>query len=319
MNEVLSQKEIDELLKEISTVGDVEVVRHDPKTANRKIRVYDFRRPERFLKNNIRAIQIINEKFAHNLTRLFTRICKTNVRVHVLSIDQLTYEEWERSVPTPCEIATLTLAPLRGEAQMEIDLPLTEAITRRMAKKKNGRKYNAIKEAVIFSLADLREAWCAIIDLRPDLIGFETSLHDNPILLHDEPVVLISFECLIDDVEGMINLCIPSETLRPVMDRLTPGCVITGVPPEEEDTDMETGTLDETMDRVKVPLRVELGTAEVTVKELRNIHEGSIFGLDEIAGAPLAVYAGDVLVGRGEAVVIGEKFGIRFVEVAGKQ
>lgn len=69
-----------------------------------------------------------------------------------------------------------------------------------------------------------------------------------------------------------------------------------------------------------VPLRlsVELGRKQMTVAEVLKLGAGSVVELSKASGGPLDVYVNDRLVARGEAVMVGERYGIRLTEVVGK-
>ena len=100
MNEVLSQDEIDQLLTAIST-GDIESEEVSQATDQRKIKIYDFKRPDKFSKEQIRTVSIMHETFARLTTTALSAQLRSMVHVHVASVDQLTYEEFIRSIPNP--------------------------------------------------------------------------------------------------------------------------------------------------------------------------------------------------------------------------
>ena len=89
MNEVLSQDEIDQLLQAISS-GDTETDDFKPVNDTRKIKIYDFKRPDKFSKEQIRTVSIMHETFARLTTTSLSAQLRTMVHVHVDSVDQLT-------------------------------------------------------------------------------------------------------------------------------------------------------------------------------------------------------------------------------------
>lgn len=66
-----------------------------------------------------------------------------------------------------------------------------------------------------------------------------------------------------------------------------------------------------------IPLKVsvELGRAQVVIKDLLQLGQGSVLELDKLAGEPLEVLVNGKLVARGEVVVVNEKFGIRLTDI----
>ena len=69
------------------------------------------------------------------------------------------------------------------------------------------------------------------------------------------------------------------------------------------------------MENIDVKLTVEVGSAELKIKELLRLNEGSVIELDRLAGDPLDILANGTIIAKGEVVMIGERFGIRFTEV----
>ena len=131
MTEVLSQDEIDQLLTAINA-GETEIESIKPTADNRKIKIYDFKRPDKFSKEQIRTVQNMHETFARLTTTTLSASMRALVNVHVASVDQLTYEEFIRSIPTPTTLAVVSMDPLKGQAILEIDPSVTFTIIDRL-------------------------------------------------------------------------------------------------------------------------------------------------------------------------------------------
>ena len=243
MTEVLSQAEIDQLLAAIQA-GDTEPEEFRPASENRKIKIYDFKRPDKFSREQIRTIAIIHESFARDLTALFSGCFKAPVHVHVASVDQLSYEEFIRSIPTPTTMAELTMEALKaGEITEQHELTALE-------KKVMG---DIITNHI---LTPLRDAWKRIIDLNPSLTGIDTNPQFCQIVPPAEMIVLVTFECKIDAVEGMINLCLPYLTITPILPRLTAEFWYTGVESKQKTPD-GAASLSEALDTISIPVTVD--------------------------------------------------------------
>ena len=228
MNEVLSQDEIDQLLQAISS-GETEA-NDDFKPVNdtRKIKIYDFKRPDKFSKEQIRTISIMHETFARLTTTSLSAQLRSIVHVHVASVDQLTYEEFIRSIPTPTTLAVINMDPLKGNAILEIDPAITFSMIDRLfgGTGQGGAKVQrdltdieqSVMEGIIVRiLANMREAWTQVIDLRPRLAQIETNPQFAQIVAPSEMVVLVTLETKVGDEEGMMNFCIPYITIEPII------------------------------------------------------------------------------------------------------
>ncbi|UZW07154.1 flagellar motor switch protein FliM, partial [Treponema pallidum] len=98
----------------------------------RKIKLYDFRRPDKFSKEQMRTLSLMHETFARLTTTSLSAQLRSMVHVHVASVDQLTYEEFIRSIPTPSTLAVITMDPLKGNAVLEVDPSITFSIIDRL-------------------------------------------------------------------------------------------------------------------------------------------------------------------------------------------
>ena len=128
--EVLSQNEIDSLLQALNS-GSVDLSTIS-ETEERKVKIYDFRRPDKFSKDQLRAIQMIHEAFARQMTTALSTMVRSMVSSDVVSVDQLAYDEFIRSLVQPTTIAVLEMYPLTGNAVMEVNPHLVFSIIDRM-------------------------------------------------------------------------------------------------------------------------------------------------------------------------------------------
>ena len=230
MNEVLSQDEIDQLLMAFgSGESDTEDFRQVKDT--RKIKIYDFKRPDKFSKEQIRTVQMMHETFARLTTTSLSAQLRSLVHVQVASVDQLTYEEFIRSIPTPTTLAVINMDPLKGNAILEIDPAITfSMIDRLFGGTGQGTKVQrdltdieqSVMEGIIVRiLANMRESWTQVIDLRPRLGQIETNPQFAQIVPPNEMVVLVTLETKVSDEEGMMNFCIPYLTIEPIISKLS--------------------------------------------------------------------------------------------------
>jgi len=229
--EVLSQDEIDQLLTAINAGNSEEREEFRPARDCRKIKIYDFKRPDKFSKEQIRTVSMMHETFARLTTTMLSAQLRSMVHVHVASVDQLTYEEFIRSIPTPTTLAIINLDPLKGNAILEIDPAITFSIIDRIcggAGEGNKSQHEltdieqSIMEGIIVRmLGSLREAWTHVIDLRPRLGQIDTNPQFAQIVPPTEMTVLVTFETKVGDVEGMVNLCIPYLAIESIIDKFT--------------------------------------------------------------------------------------------------
>jgi flagellar motor switch protein FliM len=274
MKDVLSREEIDKLLTAINAAG-TETDEISP--VSRKIKIYDFKRPEKFSKEQIRAISIIHDTFSHLTTDSLCAQLRNISHVHVASVDELTYEEFIRTLPVPTTLAVFDMEPLKGGAVLEIDPCITFAIIDRIC---GGRgrstKINhelteietSIMEDVIVRMAEnLNEAWSTVFGLRSGLLQIDS----NPQFVQPVPpadiVVLITLEANIGDVVGMINICIPYTTIEPIIGKLPLSWYKQTIP---------NNAISPYMDEVPVRLTAQVLKRDFSMKEILKWDTGTI-------------------------------------------
>ncbi|HHW71067.1 MAG TPA: flagellar motor switch protein FliM, partial [Clostridiales bacterium] len=117
MAEILSQKEIDELLSALSA-GEVDVSEIQDQAEENKIKEYDFKRPNKFAKDQLRTLQIIYESFARMMSSYLSGVLRTYCQAEVVSVEPLTYYEFNNSLPDPVILNIITFMPLKGSIML---------------------------------------------------------------------------------------------------------------------------------------------------------------------------------------------------------
>ncbi len=300
MTEVLSQDEIDQLLTAISA-GEVEPqeVQHAPD--QKKIKIYDFKRPDKFSKDQMRTVSIMHETFARLTTTSLSAQLRSLVHVHVASVDQLTYEEFIRSIPNPTTLAVINMDPLRGSAILEVDPAVTFSIIDRLfGGQGEGAKFQrdltdieqSVMEGIIVRvLGNMREAWSTVIDLRPRLGQIETNPQFAQIVPPSEMVVLVTLETKVGEVEGMMNFCIPYLTIEPIISKLSAQYWYSSV--RRGGTTENLNVLKDRLASVRVTMVAEIGTMQLTMRDVLSLRPGDVIRLpDTRVGDPMHVTIG---------------------------
>jgi flagellar motor switch protein FliM len=301
MTEVLSQDEIDQLLSAISS-GEVETPETQAMPAQRNIKIYDFKRPDKFSKDQIRTVSIMHETFARLTTTSLSAQLRSLVHVHVASVDQLTYEEFIRSIPNPTTLAVINMDPLKGSAILEIDPSVTFSIIDRLfggqgEETKLSRDLTDIEQSVMEGiivriLGNMREAWSTVIDLRPRLGQIETNPQFAQIVPPTEMVVLVTLETKVGDVDGLMNFCIPYLTIEPIISKLSAQYWYSSV--RRGTTTENLNILRERLETVSVNIVAEIGGMMLKVKDVLALKKGDVIRLPNVRiNDPMALKIGD--------------------------
>jgi len=301
VTEVLSQDEIDQLLTAISS-GDAETEDTRQVAERKNIRIWDFRRPDKFSKEQIRTVSFMHETFARLTTTSLAAQLRSMVHVHVASVDQLTYEEFLRSIPSPTALAVINMDPLTGSAILEIDPAITFTIIDRLfggpgEGAKINRELSEIERAVMESiivriLGNMREAWSQVIDLRPRLGQIETNPQFVQIVPPTEMVVLVTLETKVEEVEGMMNFCIPYLTIEPIISKLSAQYWYSSV--RRGATTENLNVLRERLAGIDIPLVAEVGSLTLPMKDVMTLQPGNVIRLSATrVGDPMVLKLGN--------------------------
>ncbi|GHV27089.1 flagellar motor switch protein FliM [Spirochaetia bacterium] len=322
MTEVLSQDEIDQLLTAINA-GETEPEDFKPAADTRKIKIYDFKRPDKFSKEQIRTISIMHETFARLTTNNLSANLRSMVHVHVASVDQLTYEEFIRSIPTPTTLAVINMDPLKGNAILEIDPAITFSIIERLfggtgESTKSQHELTDIESAVMEGmivriLGNMREAWAQVIDLRPRLGQIETNPQFAQIVPPTDMVVLVTLETKVGDVEGMMNFCIPYLTIEPIIGKLSAQFWYSSA--RRAATNENLNTLKEKLSTVEVAIVAEIGKINIPIKDVLSLCQGDVIRLFNVrVGDPFSLNIGNKKKYLCRPGIVGKKVAVQIIK-----
>lgn len=299
--EVLSQSEIDALLAALST-GEMNAEELKKEEADKKVKVYDFKRALRFSKDQIRSLTRIHENFARLLTTFFSAQLRTYVQISVASADQIPYEEFIRSIPKMTILNVFEVPPLDGHIVMEVNPNVAYAMLDRVMGGR-GTSINKVDNLTEIEMrimsnlfekafSNLRDAWESVAEIDPILAEFEVNPQFLQMVSPNETVVVISLNTQIAETSGMINICIPHVVLEPIIPRLSVHYWMQTQKKERAPQELE--VLEKRIKVAKLPVIAELGTATITIQEFLQLDVGDVIQLDQSIQQPLIIKIGDV-------------------------
>ncbi len=319
VSEILSQSEIDALLSALST-GEIDVEEVKREEAKAKVKIYDFRRPNKFSKDQTRTLQMIHENFARLITSYLSANLRNVVQVSVASVDQTTYEEFIRSVPNPTVINLFSISG-DGQAILEINPSISFAILDRLLggpgqNLKEGRPLSEIEQRIIKLVTDkilvnLNEAWMNVCNLKAKTMKLETNPQFLQIVSPNETVAVIVFKVILGENEGFMNLAIPYISLEELIDKLSAHFWFSqsSVKSPENQENVESG-----LKRTFLPVTVELGKTMISVGELLDLHVGDVISLEKSTTEPLSVLVKGKVKFLGSAGLIRNKMAVQITE-----
>ncbi len=216
MSRQLTQQEIDAVFQKVKGAGE------DPA---RKAVAFDFRRPDRIAKSQVRAIHLLHENFVRNLASSLSAYLRSYLTVNLVSVEQLSYGEFLEGLPSPTCLVSLSLRPYDGNALIELNpsliFPIIEMIlggkgrtAANLRRELTEIEQNLLETLFRIILNDLKEAWKGVtaIDFKIEAVATEPQMLQ--ILAPNEAVVAVAIEIRIGENSGTLNLAIPSINIK---------------------------------------------------------------------------------------------------------
>jgi len=322
LGDILSQNEIDELLKALNT-GEIDV--HEIQTSNKekKIRTHDFRRPSKFAKDHLKTLNIIHDNYSRLVTNFLTGYLRTLVQVDVVTVETLAYSDFNNSISDPAILAVVDFAPMSGSIIFEVAPSIAYALIERILGGKGNameriREFTeielAIIERIIIQVLNLmREPWENVIEIRPRLERIETNPQFAQIVSPNEMVALITLSAKVGEVEGMINICIPHIVVEPIVSKLSTKFWFATT--EKEVTEETKRSIENKIEKTPVIIRAMLGRTTVTVADLLELQSGDVLPLDGSVGGELEVMVGELIKFRAVPGVRKNKIALKVTEI----
>lgn len=298
--DVLSQSEIDELLNALSA-GEVSAEDMKGEQEQRKIKVYDFKRPDKFSKDQIRTLYMLHENFARFFNTYLSANLRALVHINVASVDQMTYEEFVRSLPNPSVIGIFQMRPLKGNVILEMNPNIVFAVIDRLfggvgMPLSKPRALTDIEESIVRrvmskALDSLQDAWKQVLVVDPKLEMIETNPQFTQIVPPNDMVVLITLQCKIGQAEGLVNICIPYLVLEPIMSKLTTTFWVASSM-SKQSLPEHVSAIQQKLERARIPLVVEMGRTQINVYDLLGLSQGDVLRLDSQVDHELKITIG---------------------------
>ncbi|MBR4152834.1 MAG: flagellar motor switch protein FliM [Selenomonadaceae bacterium] len=288
MADLLTQEQIDALLaaanEDSSTLDELK-----NEESSRKIKVYDFKRPDKFSKDQIRTLYMLHESFARMLNTYMSSHLRTLVNVDVASVEQLTYQEFVQSIANPSVITILGVPPLKGNIIFEISSEIAFAYIDRVfggdgSTDMKMRVLTEIEDAVMRRFVDnamerFKESWSNVTEMNPVLEATESNPQFTQIVPPNDMVVIVTLHTKLGEVEGFMNICIPYLVLEPIMSKLTTTFwVAASVAKDERKGQAE--IIRKKLNKTKVPFVVEVGRVQITIREFLTLGFGDVLQLN---------------------------------------
>ena len=322
MAEVLSQNEIDALLNALSS-GEVDVEEIQDEEDLSKVKKYDFRNPQKIAKDQLRTLQIIHENFGRLFQTFLSGYLRAPVKTTILTVDQLAYSEFSNAISNPAFLSIIDFKPLSGQVLMDISTDVVFSMIDRLlggdgTDKQELRPFSEIELSLLENMMNkvmpiIQEAWANVIELKPKLDKIEVNPQFAQIVPPNETIALITMNIEVGSTEGMLNICIPHLVIEPILDKLSTKYWFSTS--EKDLTKEEISVIRERILDTKVPVRAELGSSTVRIKDVLNLQNGDVIKLDTNVDDMVKVKVGTQVKFLGDIGISKNKMAIKIANV----
>src|SRR5579871_3718933 len=284
MTRQLSQQEIDAVFQK--TQGE----QAEPSGSKRAV-AFDFRRPDRIAKSQLRAIHQLHDNFVRNLVSSLSAYLRSYLIINLVSVEQLSYSEFLECLPSPTCIASLGLKPYDGNAVLELNSSLIFPILEILLGGDGKLQFNSQREITEIEqvlldglfrliLRDLKEAWrfVAHIDFTIDTV--ETEPQFLQILAPTEAVVAVAIEIRIGDSIGMMNIAMPSIIVKMMRQKFDQQWTLR----KSASTAEEQARVLSLLRSARLDTEVLLEGPQLLLRDLMNLEEGDVLSFEYPTG-----------------------------------
>ncbi|MGI9951187.1 flagellar motor switch protein FliM [Moorellaceae bacterium AZ2] len=323
MAEVLSQAEIDALLAALSS-GEIKAEELSEEKLEVKAKKYDFRRPNKLSKEHLRTLYMIHENYGRLVGNFLSAYLRANIQVKIASVEQMTYEDFIVSLPTPTLLSLFTLEPLKGTALLETNLAFVFPIIDLLF---GGRGETPVRRRELTEielhvlrrlngriLEHLSYVWADAYPVTPKLESMETNPQFVQIVSPNEIVAVVTLATTVGQSDGLINICLPYMLLEPVISRLSATQWFAGLGEAEEGVGFREG-LTKILLEVPVELIAYCGRARLKVRDFLQLQVGDVITLDRSIQDDLELYVDGYPKFRVQAGLVGKKRAVQIMEV----
>ena len=303
MSRQLSQQEIDAVFQKAQS----------PKTDAPAAR-FDFRRPDRIPKSQVRAIHLLHDTFVRNLVSSLSAYLRSYLAVNLVSVEQLSYAEFLDGLPSPTFMVSLGLKPYDGNGVLELNpslvFPILEMLLGGTGKSSPAlqRDITEIEQKLLDGLIriilhDLREAWKGVTAVDFTVESVETEPQLLHLLAPNEAVVAVGVEVRIGETGGMMNIAMPSIVIKMMRQQFDQQWSLrkTHASPAEQ------ARLLRLLRESSLTLETRLEGPRLTVEDLLAMEEGHLLVLDYAVGQSVELLVNGAHKFRGQVVRSGKK------------
>lgn len=271
-----------------------------PRRRRGEVTTYDFRRPNKFSRDHLRALQLVADNFSRQISTSFATTLRTDASTTLDAVEQLTYEDFEANLASPGVLTVVSADPLPGVAMLAIApnvaLGMVDRIVGGPGEGGAPRALTEIERGLMKTINDhiLDEFASAfnIAEIRPKVVTQESNPLFAQIAKPSDMTVVITIDVTIAHEQGTLQLCLPWEMIGEALDAHLAKAGFGDRRDREAQQFRE--TLDTTVRAVPVDIAVRFRDVILTSEEIVGLQVGDIVSLHHPVSEPLTGLVDDV-------------------------
>jgi flagellar motor switch protein FliM len=289
------------------------------KETRARVQPYSFARAGQISNEQLRAISLLNDIFARNLTHNLGVWLRSRFHVNLVSAEQMPFNEFMLRIPDLAYVSSVRLEPLRALSVLQLDLalapPMIDLLLGGEGKSDRVRELTDIEESILTSVAEAicRELSAAWQPVGLSFIFERRQLHTQiaRVMPVAEKTLCLSFEVRMPGASGMLNLAFPAVVSNTVLRRL-----VGDWSRQHRHSPENRQRMQERVGMVKVGAALQLPPVSIAGRELEDLYEGKVLKLPIVASRPAELRIAGVPLFEGYPVSHEEQRGAHLLRIA---
>ncbi len=259
---------------------------------------YNFRRPDRLSKEQVRSIYLLHDLFAHNLSSSLPLFLRAAADIDLISVEQQSFGEYLKGLSDPTTIFTVAVESLKGIFVIEMNSSIAFPIIDRLLggngeelkepRAATDLELNVLEGFLAVVIENYREVWSPVCEFETEITGRETRPQMAQIVSPNEVVATVAYQLQIGESKGTISICLPVEMIEDVIEKLNPA----SYSPDKEESLEATRHLLSTLSTVRFPIKIELDDTQTGFSDLLSIAPGDILRTNHRVDQPANIKIG---------------------------
>lgn len=284
------------------------------KSASVSYEIYDFRRPDKLSKDQLRTLGMLHDTFARAAGSALSAQTRSPINIEMISMEQIPYDEYLRSISSSV-FSIVSLPPLSGQVVLEMETTLVFALVDKMlggpGRAIERNMLTEIEKPLVKNIGErmlgaLKQAWEAVVVVTPTVDGLETSSQFVSVAPPNDIVLVILFEVKIGEVRTAMSLCIPYLVLKPITIKLSAQKWFASS--NRKQNAQIRRMMASQVTSSAVDLSILLGKAKMPFEEFYQLKLGDVIKLDQDTNKDLTLLIGNMPKYKGRPMMNGRKY-----------